>query len=173
MHTRGSREAYEEKQRKQFVGQRLGVTPNRWLTPKHWLLIWNFVVFCYYVWIHQKKKKKEQPAFRCQPAFGVTPNRWPTNFFFLFLHEPYVSLLYAWSKMYFFHHFMFLIVFNHANAWASMSSLVEIHNKGFFLILNCESQYSNHLNTGLVWYWNGRFVSGCQMVWYLNGGLKK
>ena len=34
------------------------------------------------------------------------------------------------------------------------------------------SEYSNHLNTGLVWYSNGRFVSGCQMVWYLNGGLK-
>ena len=33
-------------------------------------------------------------------------------------------------------------------------------------------QYSNHLNTGLVWYSNGRFVSGCQKVLYLNGGLK-
>ena len=32
--------------------------------------------------------------------------------------------------------------------------------------------YSNHLNTGLVWYSNGRFVSGCQMVRYSNGGLK-
>ena len=32
--------------------------------------------------------------------------------------------------------------------------------------------YSNHLKTGLVWYSNGRFVSGCQMVQYLNGGLK-
>ena len=32
--------------------------------------------------------------------------------------------------------------------------------------------YSNHLNTGLVWYLNGRFVSSCQTVWYLNGGLK-
>ena len=29
--------------------------------------------------------------------------------------------------------------------------------------------YSNHLNTGLVWYSNGRFVSGCQMVvWNLD-----
>ena len=25
-------------------------------------------------------------------------------------------------------------------------------------------RYSNHLNTGLVWYSNGRFVSGCKMV---------
>ena len=25
-------------------------------------------------------------------------------------------------------------------------------------------QYNNRLNTGLVWYSNGRFVSGCQMV---------
>ena len=29
-----------------------------------------------------------------------------------------------------------------------------------------------HLKTGLVWYSNGRFVSGCQMVGYSNGGLK-
>ena len=29
-----------------------------------------------------------------------------------------------------------------------------------------------HLNTELVWYSNGRFVSGCQMVRYSNGGLK-
>ena len=32
--------------------------------------------------------------------------------------------------------------------------------------------YSNHLNTGLVWYSNGRFVSACQMVRFSNGGLK-
>ena len=32
--------------------------------------------------------------------------------------------------------------------------------------------YSNHLKTGLVWYSNGRFVSGYQMVQYLSGGLK-
>ena len=34
------------------------------------------------------------------------------------------------------------------------------------------TQYNNHMNTGLVWYSNERFVSGCQMVWYLDGGLK-
>ena len=34
------------------------------------------------------------------------------------------------------------------------------------------SDYSNHLNTGLVWNLNSRFVSYCQMVQYLNGGLK-
>ena len=33
-------------------------------------------------------------------------------------------------------------------------------------------QYSNHLKSGLVWYSNGRFVSGCQLVLYSNGGLK-
>ena len=32
--------------------------------------------------------------------------------------------------------------------------------------------YCSHLNTGPVWYLNGRFVSGCQMVQYSNGGLK-
>ena len=32
--------------------------------------------------------------------------------------------------------------------------------------------YSNYLNTGQVWYFNGRFVSACQMIRYLNGGLK-
>ena len=30
------------------------------------------------------------------------------------------------------------------------------------------SEYSNHLNTGLVWYLNGRYVFGCQMVLYSN-----
>ena len=35
-----------------------------------------------------------------------------------------------------------------------------------------KAKYSNHLKTGLVWYSNGRFVSGCQMVRYSNGGLK-
>ena len=38
-----TREAHEEKRRKKFVGQRLGVTPKSWSTPKRWLLIWNFV----------------------------------------------------------------------------------------------------------------------------------
>ena len=33
-------------------------------------------------------------------------------------------------------------------------------------------KYSDRLNTGLVSYSNGRFVSGCQMVRYQNGGLK-
>ena len=33
-------------------------------------------------------------------------------------------------------------------------------------------RYSNHLNTRLVWYWNVRFVSGCQMVQSSNVGLK-
>ena len=33
-------------------------------------------------------------------------------------------------------------------------------------------RYSNHLKTELVWYSNGRFVSGCQRVLYWNGGLK-
>ena len=32
--------------------------------------------------------------------------------------------------------------------------------------------YCNHLNTRLVCYLNGRFVSGCRMVRYSNGGLK-
>ena len=34
MHTRGLQEAYEQKRGKNFVGQRLGVTPKSWLTPK-------------------------------------------------------------------------------------------------------------------------------------------
>ena len=36
----------------------------------------------------------------------------------------------------------------------------------------CNLIYSDHLSTKRVWYSNGRFVSGCQMVWYVNGGLK-
>ena len=35
-----------------------------------------------------------------------------------------------------------------------------------------QNMYSNHLNTGLVGYSNGRFVFDCQMVRYLNGGMK-
>ena len=33
-------------------------------------------------------------------------------------------------------------------------------------------QLHNHLNTGLVWYLNGRFVFVCQMVRYSNVDLK-
>ena len=32
-------------------------------------------------------------------------------------------------------------------------------------------QYSNHLNTEQVWYSNDPNMSGCQTVWFLNGGL--
>ena len=39
-------------------------------------------------------------------------------------------------------------------------------------IKTLESKFSNHLYTGLVWHSNGWFVPGCQMVQYLNGGLK-
>ena len=58
----------------------------------------------------------------------------------------FVSLSCAWTKRYFFHNFlMFLIIFDHVNACASMSLLVEIHN-------NC------HLQMPLVkWFvemWN-------------------
>ena len=35
-----------------------------------------------------------------------------------------------------------------------------------------DTLYSNHLKTGLEWYSNGRFVFGCQMVGYTNGGMK-
>ena len=38
--------------------------------------------------------------------------------------------------------------------------------------VSCNFICSNHLNTGLVWYSNGRFVSCCQMVRYSNGGVK-
>ena len=69
MRTRGSCETHEEKRRKKFVGQPMGVTPKSWWKPKDWLLIWNFVLF--------------------------------------------------------------LIVFDHANACASMCSLVEIHNNWY------------------------------------------
>ena len=54
---------------------------------------------------------------------GVIPNCWPTKFF---LHEPYMSISYAWWKRYFF--WMFFILFDHANACASMQ---EIHNRSY------------------------------------------
>ena len=42
--------AHEEKRRKtkkNFVGQRLGVTPKSWSTPNSWLLIWNLTTNIY------------------------------------------------------------------------------------------------------------------------------
>ena len=45
--TRGSCKTHEEKQRKKFVGQRLGVSPKSWLTPKSWLLIWYFFLITF------------------------------------------------------------------------------------------------------------------------------
>ena len=41
-----------------------------------------------------------------------------------------------------------------------------------FLSILSYNIYSNHLNNGLVWYLNSRYVFGCQMVQYSNGGLK-
>ena len=35
--------------------------------------------------------------------------------------------------------------------------------------LSVIQMYSNHLNTGLVWYSNGQKLSGLQMVRYSNG----
>ena len=36
---------------------------------------------------------------------------------------------------------------------------------GNLILALCQvNNYSNHLNTRLLWYSNGRFVSGCQMV---------
>ena len=40
------------------------------------------------------------------------------------------------------------------------------------ILFGIESRYGNHLNFGLVQYSNGRFVSGCQIVRFLNGGPK-
>ena len=45
MHTRGSCKGHERKRRKKIVGQRFGVTPRSWLSPKSWLLSCNVVVF--------------------------------------------------------------------------------------------------------------------------------
>ena len=62
------------------------------------------------------------------------------TFFFIFLHAPYMSLMYAWWKRYFFHDFwMFSIIFDHTNACTSMRSLVEIHN-------NASPNLQIHLN---------------------------
>ena len=43
---------------------------------------------------------------------------------------------------------------------------------GFFVWISFGSKYSNRLNTELVRYSFGRFVSNCQMVRYSNCGLK-
>ena len=51
-----------------------------------------------------------------------------------------------------------------------IGSLVWISRSGLIGIVTLH--YSNLLNTGLVWYSNGIFVSGCKMGRYLTSGLK-
>ena len=105
MRTRGLREAYEQKRRKKFVGQRLGVTPKSWLTPKRWLLIWNFVVFCSFSYMR----------FSCAWYFWKTLLR----FSLWALREPLMRMM---KKVLF---YSFSSVFDR-----SMRSLAEIHNMG-------------------------------------------
>ena len=66
------------------------------------------------------------PKASCHPkagcSFGIT-------FFFIFVHGPYMSLLYAWQKSYFFHDFpMIFIVFRHAQAWICWSKYTAVTN---------------------------------------------
>ena len=59
----------------------------------------------------------------------------PQQFHVMFLREPYVRVSCVPWKKYFFDNFQaFFVVFNHANACASMHSLVEIHNRGFSVL---------------------------------------
>ena len=51
---------------------------------------------------------------------------------------------------------------------AILKTLKNLH-LNFFFNLNRLMACSNHMNTGLVWYSNGRFVSSCQVVQYSNG----
>ena len=96
MRTRGSCKAHEEKQRKKFVGQRLRVT------PKSWLLIWNFFFYmsnaCAWRKMFSERSKNnkisnEQPAFRCQPAFGSHSQLLTNKLFssFIFMHLTWAS----------------------------------------------------------------------------------
>ena len=60
----------------------------------------------------------------------------------------------------------------------SKDSFSNVQNKRqtmflFFTFSLININYCNHLNTRLVWYSNDRFLYGCQMVRYSNGGLKK
>ena len=62
-------------------------------------------------------------------------------FFLVFLRKPLVCLSCAWWKRNFFHNFqLFFVGFDHANACASMRSLVKIHNSwGLNLSFNWSS----------------------------------
>ena len=81
---------------------------------KHWKIMKKLPFPLYTRKAHEEKRQ----------LLGVTPNCWPTNFFFvffIFLCVPYVSLSWEWWKRYFLTHFrVFLIVFDYANACASM-----------------------------------------------------
>ena len=48
--------------------------------------------------------------------------------------------------------------------WANDKSIQVWMQHHQNILMVCDYNYSNHLNTGLVWYSNGQFVSGSQMV---------
>ena len=153
MHTRGSREALNEKRRKtkkKVCWSAIGGDSQKLVDTQ--MLVAN-LEFCFLFFLFffstctshvhddvlwktlQKKNKKEQNS-KWAPSVWVSTSFWESppiadqqTFFFVFLREPYLSLSCAWWKRYFLTHFqVFLIVFDHGNACTSMHSLVEIHN---------------------------------------------
>ena len=79
------------------------------------------------------------------------------------------SFFRSFSKSFFIHnlHWISFILFENFQQFSNLHYLAEsVFSISYSIV------YSNHLNTGVVWYSNGRFVLGCQMVWYSNGCLK-
>ena len=75
MRTRGSRKTHKEqrrKKKKKFVGQRLGVTPKSWLTPKRWLLIWNLKPFAHFLLKLLNISSVEQ----CSKLLNISTSLW-------------------------------------------------------------------------------------------------
>ena len=130
----------------------------KWLLIKNLLsyALRNFVPKCPLRKYKNNKIPNEQPAFRCRPAFRshskLLTNKLFSSFFFIFLPKPFVSLSCPWWKKYFFTHFlMFLIIFDNANACASMRSLVKIHNRCHLTILSKINKFVRLKNTDLRW----------------------
>ena len=70
----------------------------------------------------------------------------------IFLRKSYMSLSYTWCKKYVFDDFRaFFVLFDHANAGASMHSLVKIHN-----IYQLNTGHPENVSLSLFLLWIGK-----------------
>ena len=150
MCTRGSCKTH-----KKFVGQWLG------LTPKSWLLIWNFVLFSTWTscaWCKNNKILNEQPAFGCQPAFGSHSQSLTNKLFSsCVLHEPLMHMMKKILFSSFSNIFFFL---DQCVSWSKYTTNMNIYQfslHGRHLIQSKGSRWRNRLQE-----WRTSFSSRCR-----------